>query len=126
MDHGMAIGAKRSEVSNWVDRVGPPYFGNRHDVVHVNVPSAYITVAVRKVKPADHAGRAVVRDALITRGTVALIGVHSYLPYSSLLEHFRLHLIRAIELLRWCLRRSRVRTLEALHGIQQPVHSPRR
>ena len=67
MDHGMAIGAKRSEVSNWVDRVGPSHIGNRHDVVHVNIPSPYITVTVLKVKPADHAGRAVVRDALITR-----------------------------------------------------------
>ena len=100
MDHGMAIGAKRTEVSNGINRVGATHIGNGDNMMHVNVPATYFTIAVLKVKPADHTGSAIVRDARITRGTVALVGVDPDLSNSSLNKYFRMHLIGAAKLLR--------------------------
>lgn len=76
MNHRVAVWTDRPEFLDWVDGVVLFEFGQRLQVVHVNVAGAPVSVSFLRSEAADRTLRAVVPDASLTRGAVSFVAIH--------------------------------------------------
>ena len=84
MNYGVAIGANRPQIGNWVNFVSFSHRGKRAKMVDVNDVTRDFAVNRPKAHAANIAGTPVVRDTCIARCGVAFIRVYGDLVLSTL------------------------------------------
>ena len=83
MNNGVAGGANRSEVLDWINLVNAPDRSKGHDVVNMNKALCNFTKSFSEIHAADLAPMAMMGNASSARQRVTFIGIHNDFPFGT-------------------------------------------